>query len=132
MRKKWIFLAPLAIVGLLLFVAIGGELVLLLWNWLLPPLFGWREITFWQALGMLLLCRILFGGFGGHRSYRSNIRRHVADRMADRMAERMAERWDHLTPEERERFRERFGQGMSGRCGFSPSTSESRGESKEL
>jgi hypothetical protein len=35
-----------------------------LWNWLLPPLFGWRQITFWQALGILALCRILFGGFG--------------------------------------------------------------------
>ena len=87
-------MAPLAILGMLLFVAIGGELVLHLWNWLLPPLFGWRQITFWQALGILALCRILFGGFGRHGSGRSNFRR------------RMAERWEHMTPEERERFRQ--------------------------
>ena len=37
-----------------------------LWNWLLPPLFGWRTLGFWQALGLLALCRILFGGLGGH------------------------------------------------------------------
>jgi hypothetical protein len=53
MRRKWIFLAPLAILAMLLFIFIGGEIVRLLWNWLLPPLFGWRQITFWQALGML-------------------------------------------------------------------------------
>jgi hypothetical protein len=108
MRRKWKFLAPLAILGVLLFVAIGGAVVQFLWNWLLPPLFGWREITFWQALAVLALCRILFGGFGRHgvsRSFRS--------RMGERMAERMAERWERMTPEERERFR----QGMRGRGG---------------
>ncbi len=68
MKWKWIFLAPLAIVGILLFIALGGEMVMRLWNWLLPPLFGWHQITFWQALGLLALCRILFGGFGRHGS----------------------------------------------------------------
>lgn len=98
MRRKWIFLAPLMIA---IFVVIGGEVVLHLWNWLLPTLFGWRLITFWQALGLLALCRILFGGFGGHGFHRSNFRR------------RMADRWERLTPEERERFR----QSMPARCG---------------
>ena len=50
-RKKWIFIVPAAILGILLFSFIGGEIVKQLWNWLLPPLFGFREITFWQALG---------------------------------------------------------------------------------
>lgn len=120
MRRKWIFIAPLAILGMLLFAFIGGEVVKLLWNWLLPPLFGWREVTFWQALGLLALCRILFGGFGGRGFSGSNVRRRVADRMADRMAGR----WEAMTPEERERFR----QGIRGRCGFGPSTSESKGQ----
>ncbi|HEY1218307.1 MAG TPA: hypothetical protein VGF03_05165, partial [Bryobacteraceae bacterium] len=62
-KKKWIyFVAPPALV---IFIAIGGEVVMHLWNWLLPLLFGWRQVTFWQALGLLALCRILFGGFGG-------------------------------------------------------------------
>ena len=111
MRKKWIVLAPLAILGFLLFIAIGGGVVQLLWNWLVPALFGWRPITFWQALGLLALCRILFGGFGMHGSGRSGVRR------------RMAERWDHMSPEERERFR----QGMRARFGFGQPTSESKG-----
>ena len=68
MRKKWFLLAPL---GIAIFIAIGGEVVLHLWNWLLPALFGWRLITFWQALGLLALCRILFGRHGGGGSYRS-------------------------------------------------------------
>ena len=112
MRRKWIFLVPAAILGMLLFAFIGGEVVLHLWNWLLPPLFGWRPITFWQAIGLLALCRILFGGFGGRGCHPSRFRR------------RMAERWERMTPEERERFR----QGVLGRCGFGPSTSESKGQ----
>jgi len=110
--KRLIFIAPLAILGMLLFAAIGGEVVQQLWNWLLPPLFGWRPVTFWQALGLLALCRILFGGTGWHGSGRSSFRR------------RMAERWEHMTPEERERFR----QSWRGGCGFGPSTSESKGQ----
>ena len=65
MKKKLILFAPLILLGSALFVALGGEIVRLLWNWLLPSLFGWPRITFWQALGLLALCRILFGGLGG-------------------------------------------------------------------
>ena len=122
MRWKWIFLGPLALLGIALFIFIGGEVVRLLWNWLLPALFGWPRITFWQALALLVLCRILFGGFGRHGSSRSNagIRRRFADRMADRVAER----WERMTPEERERFRERIRE----RCGFDPSPAASKGQ----
>jgi hypothetical protein len=111
MRRKWIFIVPAALVGMALFVFIGGEIVRLLWNWLLPPLFGWRQITFWQALGLLALCRILFGGFGLHGGPRPSFRR------------RMAGRWEGMTTEEQERFR----QALRARCGFDPSTSESKG-----
>ena len=48
MKKKWFYIVPLAILAMVLFTFIGGEVVLRLWNWLLPPLFGWRPITFWQ------------------------------------------------------------------------------------
>lgn len=122
MRRKWIFWAPLAILGLLVFIAVGGEIVRQLWNWLLPPLFGWRPITFWQALGMLALCRILFGGFGGRGSGRSNVRSRLRERMAERMGARTAARWDRMNPEERERFR----QAMGGRWGCGASTGESK------
>ena len=57
MKRKWIWIAPLAILGIVLFGYLGGEIVMLLWNWLLPPLFGWRTLTFWQGLGLLALCR---------------------------------------------------------------------------
>ncbi len=51
-------------VGFIVFVAVGGVVVQLLWNWLLPSIFGVREVTLLQALGLLALSRILFGGFG--------------------------------------------------------------------
>ncbi len=107
MRRRWIWIAPLAILGILLFIVVGGEIVMHLWNWLLPALFGWRQITFWQAVGLLALCRILFGSHGIRGSHRSHMR--------SRMRQRMAERWEQMTPEEREKVRQRW-----GRCGFEP------------
>jgi|ERR1022692_884839 hypothetical protein len=99
MRKKLIWIAPLAILAMVAFVAIGGEVVMHLWNWLLPGLFGWRQVTFWQAVGLLALCRILFGGVSGRGFHRPNYRR------------RMAEHWERM--EERKKFRE----VMRSRCG---------------
>jgi hypothetical protein len=91
---RFIFFAVAALAGLS-FVAER------LWNWLMPVVFGLPSITFWQAIGLLVLSKILFGGFragpGGHRFWRR----------------KMMERWEAMTPEEREQFR----QGMSGRCG---------------
>ncbi len=110
MRARWMFLAPLAMMGFLVFIAAGGLVVLLLWNWLTPALFGLRTITFWQALGILALCRILFGGFGLHGSGRSRFRRRIEERFAS------------MTPEERERLRH----GIRARWGLGPSAGESK------
>lgn len=63
-RKRW--LIPIALLAVVAFVTIGGYVVQWLWNGLLPPLFGLPSVTFWQALGLLALCRILFCGFGMH------------------------------------------------------------------
>jgi hypothetical protein len=111
-RTKFILLSPLFLLGFLLLVALGGQIVRLLWNWLLPPLFGFPQVTFWQALGLLALCRILFGGLGtGGGSGRKRFRR------------RMGEHWEQMTPEERDRFR----QGLRDRRGGGPSASEPAG-----
>jgi len=91
---KMLFIVPLAILGMLLFAFIGGEIVLHLWNWLMPPLFGWHELNFWQALGLLALCRILFGGFGWHRA------------RGFRFNGGMGGRFGRMSPEERDRFRQ--------------------------
>jgi hypothetical protein len=112
-RKRLFWIAPLALIGIALFIFVGGEIVMRLWNWLLPMLFGWRQITFWQAVGILALCRILFGSHG-FRGARPNFRR--------RIQERMDERYASMTPEERERLR----QSWRGRCGFGPSGGESQ------
>jgi hypothetical protein len=98
MKKKWYWIAPLAIIAIPLFIFVGGEVVMRLWNWLLPPLFGWRTIGFWQALGLLALCRILFGHHGGHRG-------HGPGR-------RWKDRCKKMTPEEREKFRRAMSEGF--------------------
>ena len=84
-------------------VTVFGFIVMSLWNWLAPSVFGLHTITFWQALGILILSKILFGGFRGRPG------------SGGPWSRRMRERWEQMTPEEREKFR----QGMFGRCGFS-------------
>ena len=108
-RKKWMLFFILAPVAFAAFVFVGGEVVRRLWNWLLPALFSVPEITFWQALGLLALCRILFGGFGMHGPRRRG-------------------RWEYMTPEQRERFR----QGMRGRWHTDPPADGSMGNTLDL
>ena len=117
MRRRLFWIAPMAMLALIAFTALGAVLVMLLWNWLTPSLFGWHNITFWQAFGLLALCRILFGGLGWRGiggSGMSGIRR------------RMAERCEWMTPEEREQFRQRFRERMRERFGFGPPATENK------
>jgi hypothetical protein len=100
MRRKWFWMVPLGIIGMTLFAFVGGEVVMRLWNWLLPPLFGWRTLGFWQALGLLALCRILFGGLGGHGP-RHNGRKRFRDRCKN------------MTPEDREKFQRAMAEGYN-------------------
>jgi len=100
MRRNWFLKALKIALFAALFITLAGLVVMRLWNWLTPALFGWHSITFWQALGILILSKLLFGGFRGRPGWRSHWR------------QRMMERWEQMTPEEREKFR----QGMRGRC----------------
>lgn len=94
-RIIFIRIIPLVIIGIFVF----GATVMALWNALLPGLFHFPVINFWQALGLLILSKIFFGGFRGPgRPWRSN---------------KMREKWASMSPEEQERFRQQWGR----RCG---------------
>ena len=87
-----------------------SAIVMVLWNLLIPSIFGLVAINFWQALGLFVLARILFGGFGFGR------RGHKRDRMHDKMQgmNLIHEKWKHMTDEERKEFiekRRKFGFG---------------------
>lgn len=89
--RQWWWKKAVAGTALVLLGATAlGWLVMALWNWLLPPLFGLGTVTFWQALGLFLLGRLLLGGFRffGHHAHHHQ----------------MHERWKHMTPQERETF----------------------------
>ena len=73
-------------------VALIGLVTMELWNWLIPAVFGGHTITYWQSLGLLVLSKILFGGFHG--------KGHARGQWKQRMRERLAK----MTPEEREKF----------------------------
>ena len=101
MRHDWVMLCVKRIVLVAAALAVFGLVVMGLWNWLTPALFGWKEIGFWQAIGLLVLSRILFGKFGGPWG------------RGMRWRQQMLERWERMTPEEREKFRA----GIRGHCG---------------
>ena len=95
MGYRWMKAGRAGIV--LVVAAVLGGVVMLLWNAVMPALFdGSHVIDYWHALGLLVLCRILFGGFRGHGGF-------------DRERWR---KWQAMTAEEREQFR----QGRMGRC----------------
>lgn len=102
--RRWVWkgfaFAGFVIIGL----AVFSWVVMLLWNALLPSLFGAPPLRYLQAAGLLVLSRILLGGLRGHHGPW----RHRAWR----------ERWESMTPEERERLRERYGRhcGWHGRA----------------
>jgi hypothetical protein len=106
MRRKWFYKIPGIMLIVIAAVALFGFIVQQLWNSLIPAIIGWRAITFWQAVGILLLSKILFGG--GFRG-RGNMR----------WRGRMAERWEKMSPEEREKF-SRGMRGCFGRREFQP------------
>jgi hypothetical protein len=90
-----------------------------LWNWLIPCLFHGPVINFWQALGLLLLGKLLFGWHGHHGGWKSNWK--------DRMRRRM----ESMTPEEREKLRDRCRQRFGRPGGFWDDWKETPGEGTE-
>jgi len=96
-RNKLYWIIPAIIIAPFLMV-LFGYVTMWLWNWLVPTLFHGPEITFWQTVGLIILSRILFGGFGkghwgkGHR-WKREMWRH-----------RWEEKMKNMTPEERNRF----------------------------
>jgi len=90
-RRRWYFFVPLILVAFAAF----GLITMHLWNWLMPVLFHLPEITFWQTVGLMLLSRLILGGFGCHgRGTHHHCRRDLH------------EKWEKMTPEEREQFKE--------------------------
>lgn len=79
----------------IVFAGLFGLLVMMLWNCLMPYLLGLPLINYWQAIGLLMLCKILFGGMsGGDHGHRHG---HCG-------GNKLRQRWESMTPEERKRF----------------------------
>src|ERR1035437_10456623 len=98
-KGRFIFI-PL---GIAAFLSLTGFVVMSLWNYLLPAILHVGTITFWQAIGIFILCKILFGfGGGGPKGGAPWMRR------------RMGGRFKNMTPEEKEKFKEK----MMQKCGY--------------
>jgi len=109
-KGKWCI--KLVVMGLL-FLASVGLVVMLLWNWLVPELFYGPQITYLQSLGLLLLCKILFSGFGGHKKkYGQYKYQHWESKMKSKLAS--------LSEEERQKLKEKMSQKLDDneKCNF--------------
>jgi membrane protein implicated in regulation of membrane protease activity len=95
--RKFLFIIPFVLLALAVFTGA----VMLLWNNVLAQVVHVSTISFWQALGILVLSKILFGGFRGAQWGRHEWRK------------RMMQRWEHMSPEEKEKFRNEWQE----RCG---------------
>ena len=82
-----------------LFVFLFGYITMILWNWLVPSVFNGPVINFWQALGLLLLSKILFGGFGG-KQWGGGPGHHWKHRYYEKLST--------MSPEDKERFKARI------------------------
>jgi hypothetical protein len=90
-------------------VTMASVVVMTLWNWVMPVTFGLPPLTLGRAFALLLLSRLLLGGFAGPMGRRTHWRH------------RMRERWEQMSLEERERFMA----GMQRGCGrFASRTTE--------
>jgi hypothetical protein len=116
MRALWVMRALRIAAFVIVAVAVFGFILMSLWNWLAPAVFGARTITFWQALGILILSKILFSGLGGRPGHRGHWRN------------RMRDRWEGMTPDERERFR----QGLRNRCSRAGAAPEEFSDAKQV
>lgn len=106
------------------FVALFGLVVMLLWNWLMPMIFGLPELTYLQAAGLLLLSKIFFSG-GWKKGHRGPGGRSWKNHYMSK--------WASMTPEEKERMKEKY---RNKYCGFDIEEQEtdsldSSNESKE-
>jgi Ca2+/H+ antiporter, TMEM165/GDT1 family len=96
--KHWAKKIGLIIVLVPLFVFVFGFVVMTLWNYTLPALFGISTITFWQAIAITILSKILFGGFHGGKGHKQSHNR----------SDYWKHRWKNMSEEERERYKNRW------------------------
>jgi hypothetical protein len=102
MKKTWLIAGLKVLAWMTAALVVFGFVVMLLWNWLTPHLFGWKVIGFWQAVGLVALSHVLFGRF----RFRSVDPRQVR--------ERMTTRWKRMTPKEQDQFLDRLRKRWSG------------------
>lgn len=98
-NKLW--KVPIFMLFAALFVLFFGTVVMFLWNWLIPAIFAGPEITFWQALGILLLARILTGGMSWKKGWKGG-HHHPHYR------NKWREKWAQMSPEEKARWRDKY------------------------
>ena len=84
------------IIVFMAFIAAVATIVMLLWNAILPEVTGVKPLNFWQAAGLLILAKILFGGFKGRGHWKHSGNEHWKNK------------WMEMKPEEREAAKSRW------------------------
>jgi hypothetical protein len=114
--------SPWKIAGLIIFgisailgfAILFGFVIMLLWNWLMPEIFGLATITYWQAVGIFILFKVLLGGFGSgrHRRYKSYKHSKYYDRKKSKKDFFKWKHYDKFWKEEGNQAYEKFAKRM--------------------
>lgn len=99
--NRGLYILKCVLLGILAVLVIG-LVTKLLWNWLVPSLFNGPTINYWQALGLLVLSKILFWGFGGKSHH------HCSHDRQEHWKRRFSDKFSHMTPAEREAFKQKM------------------------
>ncbi len=115
MKRGWRIAGCIAFGAL--FLVLLGAVTMILWNWLVPVLFAGPAISFWQALGLITLSKILFSGWGkGSWNHYGHDNSHWKNKFY--------EKFSNLTPEEREALKQKMKDKWCGRGSMSSPKSE--------
>ncbi|MFT3919011.1 hypothetical protein [Cloacibacterium sp.] len=121
-HKKGKFLIALLFISALFLLP---YIVMLLWNGILPEIIGVKNITYWQAVGIFILCKLLFGGFkrGGNHHHKKHqmMKKHFKNCCNNNdnkssMKEALRDKFMNMSDEERENFRQKWKDRFRGRC----------------
>jgi hypothetical protein len=90
-----------------------------LWNWLIPGIVGWRAISYWEAMGLFVLSKMLFKGItwnnkGGHWN------KHWNAKWNEKWNSKWSDKWATMSPEDRDRFKQK----MREKCSWMSPSSE--------
>lgn len=111
MAMKVVKIIGMVILGIAVSILLGF-VIMWLWNWLMPSIFGLGSITYWQAVGIFILAKIIFGGISGssdsNKESKSGIKKEIGDEIKKEIDKEFDKKYAKKHGEESEEAEETY------------------------